>query len=247
MAPTLRFEQGVRTHVGAVRKINEDSHLARPQDGLWAVADGMGGHIKGQWASSTIVRALSGVSLEGGFEDAAASVISALESANGEIYQAAWEAGGAIGSTVAVLLIRGARCAVLWAGDSRVYRCRDRVLQPLTTDHSQVEQMVASGLLDRAEADNHPMAHVLSRAVGVREALVLDRIDAEVEAGDVFLLCSDGLSRMVRAPEIQNLLVDKPPRAVAARLVDMALDRGAPDNVTVAVVGCDATTMVEVG
>ncbi|WP_019832443.1 PP2C family protein-serine/threonine phosphatase [Sphingomonas sp. PR090111-T3T-6A] len=245
MAPMLRFEQGVRTHVGAVRKINEDSHLARPEDGLWAVADGMGGHIKGQWASSTIVRALSEATLGGTFEEAAMSVIAALEEANGEICQAAWEAGGAIGSTVAVLLIRSGRCAVLWAGDSRVYRCRDRALEPLTTDHSQVEQMVASGLLDRAEADNHPMAHVLSRAVGVRETLALDRIDGEVEAGDIFLLCSDGLSRMVHAPEIQRLLIDKPPRAVAAQLVDMALDRGAPDNVTVAVVGCDATTLLE--
>jgi serine/threonine protein phosphatase PrpC len=243
----LRFEQGVRTHVGVVRKINEDSHIARPLDGLWAVADGMGGHIKGQWASSTIVRALSEAMLSGSIEEAVASVVAALERANDEIYQAAWEAGGAIGSTVAVLLIRGTRCAVLWAGDSRVYRCRDRELLPLTTDHSQVEQMVASGLLDRAEADNHPMAHVLSRAVGVRETLALDRIDGEVEAGDIFLLCSDGLSRMVRAAEIQRLLIDKPPRAVAARLVDMALDRGAPDNVTVAVVGCDATTMVEAG
>ncbi len=247
MAPVLRFEQGVRTHVGAVRKINEDSHLARPSDGLWAVADGMGGHIKGQWASSTIVRVLSEAVLSGVFEEAVDGVIEALESANDEIYQAASEAGGAIGSTVAVLLIRGVRCAVLWAGDSRVYRCHDRELAPLTTDHSQVEQMVASGLLDRSEADNHPMAHVLSRAVGVRESLTLDRIDGEVAAGDSFLLCSDGLSRMVRAPEIQRLLIEMPPRVVATRLVDMALDRGAPDNVTVAVVGCDATTLVEAG
>lgn len=245
MAPMLRFEQGVRTHVGAVRKINEDAHLARPQDGLWAVADGMGGHIKGQWASSTIVSALSKVALSGSFEDAVTSVVGALESSNDEIFEAAWKAGGAIGSTVAVLLIRGTRYAIMWAGDSRVYRCRDRALLPLTTDHSQVEQMVASGLLDRSEADNHPMAHVLSRAVGVREALALDRIDGEVDPGDMFLLCSDGLSRLVHTPEIERLMIDKPPRAVASQLVDMALERGAPDNVTVAVVGCDATTMVE--
>ncbi len=201
----------------------------------------------GQWASSTIARALKEADLSGSFEEAVAGVVAALEGANGEIYRAAWKAGGAIGSTVAVLLIRGMRCAVLWAGDSRVYRCRERELLRLTTDHTQVEQMVASGLLDRSEADDHPMAHVLSHAVGVRETLALDRIDGEVETGDIFLLCSDGLSRMVPAPEIERLLVDKPPRAVAARLIDMALDRGAPDNVTVAVVGCDATTMVEAG
>jgi serine/threonine protein phosphatase PrpC len=183
--------------------------------------------------------------LVGDVEEATTRVIAALEAANAEIYQAAWEAGGAIGSTVAVLLIRSGRSAILWAGDSRVYRCRNRALLSLTTDHSQVEQMVASGLLDRSEADNHPMAHVLSRAVGVRETLALDRVDGEVEVGDIFLLCSDGLSRMIGSSEIQRQLLDKPPRAVAARLVDMVLDRGAPDNVTVAVVGCDATTLLE--
>jgi serine/threonine protein phosphatase PrpC len=247
MAPVLRFEQGVRTHVGAVRTVNEDAHIARPLDGLWAVADGMGGHIKGQWASSTIAAALESATLSEPIEDAVAGLVEALQGANREILSAARDAGGAIGSTVAALLIRDMRYTVLWAGDSRVYRCRDRTLGLLTTDHSQVEQMVASGMLSRAEAENHPMAHVLSRAVGVREQLILDRIDGDVAAGDIFLLCSDGLSRLIGAAEIERLLVDEPPRAVVSKLVDLALDRGAPDNVTVAVVGCDATTLIGVG
>jgi serine/threonine protein phosphatase Stp1 len=247
MAPVLRFEQGVRTHVGAVRKVNEDSHVARPLDGLWAVADGMGGHIRGQWASSTIAHALEEKPIPAAFDAAVETVVAAVQAANGEILDAAWAAGGAIGSTVAALVIRGSRCAMLWAGDSRIYRCRDRALTLLTTDHSQVEQMVASGLIDRSEAENHPMAHVLSRAVGVREQLMLDRVDGDVQAGDVFLLCSDGLSRMVGAAEIERLLVQEPPRAVASILVDLALERGAPDNVTVAVVGCDATTLLGAG
>jgi len=180
-----------------------------------------------------------------GFDAAVASVVAALEFANDEIFQAAWAAGGAIGSTVVVLLIRAGRYAVLWAGDSRVYRCRGRELMPLTTDHSQVEQMIARGFLDRSEADNHPMAHVLSRAVGVRDRLALDRVEGEVEAGDVFLLCSDGLSRIVDALEIRRLMIDEPPRAVACHLLDLSLNRGAPDNVTVVVVGCDATTQVD--
>jgi len=245
MAPVFRFEQGVRTHVGNVRKINEDSHLACPLDGLWAIADGMGGHAKGQWASSTIVRALSATVLPDDFEAAASAVRKALESANGEIFEAAWEAGGAIGSTVVVLLIRAGRYAVLWAGDSRVYRCRDRALVPLTTDHSQVEQMVASGLLDRSEADNHPMAHVLSRAVGVRETLTLDRVDGDVMAGDVFLLCSD-LSDVITDDTIElTMRSHDDPTECGRRLVRLTLSAGAPDNVTVAVIGCDATTMVE--
>ncbi|USI74914.1 PP2C family protein-serine/threonine phosphatase [Sphingomonas morindae] len=247
MGLMLRYEQGVRTHVGRVRKINEDSVLARPRDGLWAIADGMGGHARGQWASATIVRALDGVVLPDAFDDAVAAVTATLEAANAEICRAGHEAGGAIGSTVVALLIRDDRYAVLWAGDSRAYRCRDRLLAGLTTDHSQVEQMVASGLLERDEADNHPMAHVLSRAVGVRETLLLDRIEGDVAAGDVFLLCSDGLSRLVSPLEIETRLIDTPPAIVAGALIACALERGAPDNVSVAVIGCDATTLVELG
>jgi len=246
MGPELRFEQDVRTHVGAIRKINEDAHIARPLDGLWAVADGMGGHINGQWASATIVNALEAAILGDDFEMSVTRLTNALQDANWEILEASRVAGGAIGSTVAALLITGMRYAVIWAGDSRVYRCRDRSLTLLTTDHSQVEQMVAAGLLRREEAENHPMGHVLSRAIGVHEDLELDRIDGDVLPGDVFMLCSDGLSRLMDFAEIQQRLIGEPPRMVASTLVKLALDRGAPDNVTVAVVGCDATTLVGV-
>lgn len=247
MNAVLRFEQGVRTHVGCVRTANEDAHVARPRDGIWAVADGMGGHQRGDWASACVARALRSVLLPADFDAAVDRMADALDEANREIVAEATAAGGAIGTTVAVLLIHGPRYAVLWAGDSRVYRCREHVITLLTTDHSQVEQMVAAGLLTRNEAENHPMAHVLSRAVGVRDGLTLDRIDGEAAAGDVFLLCSDGLSRVVEIADLQRVLTDHPPRAAATALIDLALDRGAPDNVTVAVIGCDATTLVGTG
>jgi serine/threonine protein phosphatase PrpC len=244
-APVLRFEQGARTHVGCVRQVNEDAHLARPLDGLWAVADGMGGHVKGQWASSTIARTLEASPSPEGFDAAVAAASAALQAANAEIYAEAQATGRPIGSTVAALLVKEGRFAVLWAGDSRVYLCRGGRLQRLTVDHSQVEQMVSSGLLRPEEAEGHPMSHVLSRAVGVRRELQLDLHTDEALAGDMFLLCSDGLSRTVAAEEIERSLRGESPRGAAERLLQAALDQGASDNVTVLVVGCDATTLVE--
>jgi serine/threonine protein phosphatase PrpC len=132
----------------------------------------------------------------------------------------------------------------MWVGDSRVYRLRDGAIEQLTTDHSQVEQLVARGLLTRAEAEHHPMAHVLARAVGVEPRLNVDMRDEHVLAGDVFLLCSDGLTRIVADAEIAQTLATEHPRRAADALVALALARGAPDNVTVVVIGCDSTTLI---
>lgn len=245
MAVSLRFEQGVRSDVGCVRRVNEDSWAARPRDGLWLVADGMGGHAHGQWASSTIAAALEAVPLPEDFDAAAGVVQSALQAANAELYAATEAHGATIGSTVALLLARDARAAVIWVGDSRVYRLRDSALAQLTTDHSQVEQLVARGLLTRKEAEHHPMAHVLSRAVGVQPRLTIDVEGETILPGDVFLLCSDGLTRMASEPEIASVLATEPPRRAADALIALALARGAADNVTAVVVGCDSTTLVD--
>ncbi|MGK6324457.1 PP2C family protein-serine/threonine phosphatase [Sphingomonas sp. DT-51] len=247
MRAPFRFEQGSRTDVGCVRHVNEDAYLAREQDAVWAVADGMGGHAHGQWASARITAELEAAVLPDDFDGAVAAVAAALDDANAEIYSVGVAKGVVIGSTVTALLVRERRFAVLWAGDSRLYRLRDGALRLLTTDHSQVEQMVAAGLLTRKEAEGHPMAHLLARAVGARPELALDRRSGEVLPGDLFLLCSDGLTRMVQDSEILGLVAHEAPRRAAAALVELALGRGAADNVTVVVVGCDETTHVALG
>jgi serine/threonine protein phosphatase PrpC len=117
-------------------------------------------------------------------------------------------------------------------------------LHQLTTDHSQVQEMVQRGHLRPEEAEDHPMAHVLSRAVGVQESFEIDAVADDAAAGDVFLLCSDGLNRTVSSEEIAELLTGRTPAAAADRLVNLCLSRGAPDNVTVVVVACDATTLL---
>lgn len=247
MDPSLRFQDGSRTDRGSVRTTNEDACLARGDTGLWAVADGMGGHARGRWASTQIMAALRGVALPADFDGAVAKTREALHRANTTISRATAREGRIIGSTVAALVVRGRRFAALWVGDSRVYRLRNNELSLLTTDHSQVEQMVAAGLLSREEADVHPMNHVLSRAVGVGDQLTLDVRVGDVLPADVFLLCSDGLTRTVPDHEIGLLLSRGLPSRAASALVDLALRREVADNVTVVVVGCDESTHVTVG
>jgi serine/threonine-protein phosphatase Stp1 len=244
MGEPLRFEQGVRTDAGSVRTVNEDACLARGPDGLWAVADGMGGHIKGSWASTQIIDILTALKLPSDLDETIEAVRTALHRANSLILQTGYAEGNVIGSTVVALIIRDHHYAVLWAGDSRAYRIRKGALDLLTTDHSPVEEMVASGLLTRQEAQSHPMAHMLSRAVGARANLALDLCSGDVLPGDVFLLCSDGLTRTVHDKEIVMLMDQNTPRYAASALVDLALARDAADNVTVVTVECDETTRV---
>lgn len=246
MPALLRFEQGSRTDVGRVRSVNEDAYLVRERDALWAVADGMGGHAKGRWASSKIVGALEAAVLSEDFETAVAITRATLEQVSAMIFETGQAEGKVIGSTVTVLLVREHRYAVLWAGDSRLYRFRDGVLSLLTTDHSQVEQMVVAGLLTRQEAEEHPLAHMLSRAVGAGPDVQIDSQWGEVLAGDMFLLCSDGLTRTLEEREIAHVLERDAPHRAATALVELALDRGAADNVTVVVLACDETTYVAI-
>lgn len=239
----LRFRDGSVTHPGRVREVNEDGLLVRPREGLWAVADGMGGHVNGQWAARTIVSALEAVDLPDDFSSAAEVTAEAVHASNSRIWSEGRAQGQSMGSTVVALLIQSGRFAVFWVGDSRCYLFRGGGLTQLTTDHSQVQDLIAAGRLSPDEAEGHPMGHVLSRAVGVEEGLELDAITDEVALGDVFLICSDGLTRVVADHELRDLLGQAQPSAAAEALVSLCLDRGAPDNVTVIVVTCDAATL----
>ena len=149
-----------------------------------------------------------------------------------------------MGSTVVALLVQDRRFAVLWAGDSRIYLRRDRSLHQLTRDHTQVQDMVDAGLLSPEEAKEHPMKHVLARAVGVQPRLELDAIVDEADVGDMFLLCSDGLTGQVSDDEIVTTMNGRQPQAVCAALVELCLERGAPDNVTTVAVACEEITRI---
>ncbi len=226
------------SHPGSVRDHNEDAFLARGGEGFWVVADGMGGLADGQWASRTLAMELAEAPLSGDLERDAATVAEVVRHANFVIFKESTERRSHIGSTVVALLVRGPRFAVVWAGDSRLYLRRDGVLSQVTIDHTQVQQLVDAGYLTRREAADHPMSHVLARAVGTQPEIESQTLIGEVQAGDLFLICSDGLPRVLEDEEISSELETGNPSAMAGRLIDLALKRGSPDNVTVLVIGC---------
>ncbi|MDQ2696413.1 MAG: protein phosphatase 2C domain-containing protein [Pseudomonadota bacterium] len=238
--PPLAWTSAACTHVGAVRKVNEDAFLDQPQRGLWAVADGMGGHQAGDVASRMIVEGLERLPEAGDCGALAQDVTRRLQDVNRRLRAEAARRyqHRTIGSTVAILLAHGDRGVCLWVGDSRVYRLRAGELRQLTRDHSHVQELLEQGLIQPHQARNHPMGNIITRAVGAAEQLEVDRIDLTLQPGDLFLLCTDGLNRAVTDGEIARCLSRG---ADAAReLLDLALVRGVNDNVTVIVVGIAA-------
>ena len=243
-AVPFRIESWAKTHEGRVRDHNEDSYCARERQGLWAVADGMGGHEGGEWASAKLVEKLDGLDLPADFETACDAIADAIRAANRAILAEAHERGKQMGSTIVVLLVQELRFAVLWVGDSRAYRLRDGALEQLSRDHSQVQEMVERGILRPEDAVGHPMGHILSRAVGVRDEVQIDTVTGDVHPGDVFLLCSDGLHGYVDEKEIARLLARGSPERASEDLVEMTLANGAPDNVTVVAVWASDPTLL---
>jgi serine/threonine protein phosphatase PrpC len=244
MVTSLRVESGAKSHEGRVRERNEDSFFERERNGLWAVADGMGGAANGDWASAKLIEALEQVHFPPDFNATCAEIAEAIHKANNEIYDRSVKRGRQMGSTIVALFVRDDRFVVFWVGDSRCYLLRDGALHRVSRDHSQVQEMIDRGLIDAKDAEGHPMGHVLARAVGVGENLELDAVQGEVQPGDVFLLCSDGLHGYVPEADIARLLSRGAPEDSVEQLVAITLERGAPDNVTVIAVGFSEPTLL---
>lgn len=243
----FRFRVAEHSHTGRVRTVNEDARLTQESSGLWAVADGMGGHENGQWASQTVITALEATDTDGELERGADAICTSLHQANAAIHDAAETAGKTMGSTAVVLLVRDRRFACFWVGDSRAYLLRGGRLVQLTEDHTQVQDLVSRGLLTPEEAAGHPLSNVISRAVGVLPGLEIDAISDEVRPRDVFLLCSDGLTGLVEPKEIEARLQTLQPALASQELLDLALDRGGPDNITLVLVACEERTAIMSG
>ena len=229
------------TDVGKKRKLNEDALLERTEIGLWAVADGMGGHHAGDFASQLIVDSLKkiheGTSLVRYIDD----IEDCMLKVNERLVEKARESDKhtTIGSTIVILLAYEQYCTYIWAGDSRLYRQRDGDLRRLTTDHSQVEQYVEQGLISREEAIGHPHGNMITRAVGATDTLFLDMDIQEMKSGDRYLLCSDGLTKHIVDYEFQDILQEGTVEEACKTLIDLTLSRGAGDNVTAIVVDID--------
>ena len=232
------FECISRTHVGCRRKVNEDSLAVRTERGYWAVADGMGGHEAGDVASSRVSEALLRLPVVYGLDNLVDSAIEALKRVNAELIALAGsnDLKRAIGSTVVGLAIAGDQYRCFWAGDSRAYRLRNGEIVQISRDHSMVQDLVDAGMLAPEDAEKHPNANIITRAVGVNEELRMDTVKGDARPGDLFLLASDGLTRLVDNQELAAVLTSRDPDTAADLLVETTLARGAPDNVSAIIV-----------
>lgn len=222
---------------GNVRRINEDSVLALPSIGLWAVADGMGGHTAGDVASQMIVSSLQKIQRPSLFQDFVDRVEETLLNVNQEIFNYARTnyAGKVLGSTVVALLLENDIGICLWAGDSRLYRLRNSQLTQLSVDHSAVQELYRQGKITAEELDTHPSSNVITRAIGAHQALHVEPYLFEVKSNDIYLLCSDGLYNELSTQEIKECL-SSDINASAHNLIEETLLCDARDNVSVVVV-----------
>ena len=230
------FDTGAATHVGKVRQRNEDYYLTRPEAGIWAVADGMGGHDAGDVASQTVIAALRSIEPP----TSAASLLSHCEDsvarANARLQEISRERGGTvIGATLAVLLAFEGHYACLWSGDSRIYMVRAGKIVQLSRDHTEVQELVTEGVITAEEAKTWPGSNVITRAIGVYDEPELEIISGSLQAGDLFVICSDGLTHHVNDGEILSFVSANMSQQACDNLVELALERGGNDNVTVIV------------
>ncbi len=228
------FRSSAATHAGMANRVNEDAYVNRPDLGLWAVADGAGGHESGEVASAEVASLLQAIDAGLSAGEMLVEVRARLEAAHARLLAEGSRhgAGAMVATTVVVLLARDDHFACLWAGDSRAYLLRGHALTKITRDHSLVQVMVENGTISEAEAARHPQANVITRAVGAdSDLLELEKRTGQLVAGDRLLLCSDGLSKTLPEELLAELLSGDDDTA-AERLVTAALMAQATDNVT---------------
>lgn len=229
-----RIVSAALTETGPVRTINQDRVLDRPEAGLWAVADGMGGHSRGEYASQLAVDVLNSLEPAATLDAALSSVRVGLDRANGDLLRSALRQsdGSKIGTTIVALTVRHDEWGVLWAGDSRAYLLRDGILRSITRDHSGDDK--------KAEFDAAaPPASTgeISRALGGHDVLELDCVTGAIQLNDRFLLCSDGLHGAIDHPQLTSLLaIASDPQAAVGALVAKSVALASRDNVSAVVV-----------
>jgi serine/threonine protein phosphatase PrpC len=225
------------SHTGRQRRANEDSFFARSP--LFAVADGMGGAQAGEIASATAIETLGGGIPDGGPGGTEERMAEIVRRANERIHELsrANERQAGMGTTMTAVLVGEHEITVAHVGDSRAYRLRDGKLERITDDHSLVEELVRQGRLTPEEANEHPQRSVITRALGPEPSVEVDTSTWPARDGDVYLLCSDGLTAMVDEPFVERTLLGARSLDEAGNaLIDAANDAGGRDNITVILV-----------
>lgn len=241
-----------KTDTGQKRNHNEDFIRWDAERGIALLADGMGGHKAGDVASRMSVESIDKTLLtaleqplpktvDGEESPWAALLEQAIIAANRDVFTAGEEndAQKGMGTTLVALLLYADRALVAHVGDSRLYRLQGCEFSPLTIDHSLVRQMMAEGLITEEEAHDSPFTHVITQAVGVRETVDVELQEFTTQAGDVYLLCTDGLSDLVEEAAMAETLIAAQGNweRAAQRLIDLANQQGGRDNISVVIVG----------
>ncbi len=259
MGRQFALDIGPLTNVGKVREINEDNlgtfesmieimnlslKEASRKGRLYAVADGMGGHAAGEVASEQAITTLFGRYYADPNPDLPRSLERAFRAVNAEIYtQAAanFEQSG-MGTTLVAVVIRERQLLIANVGDSRAYLVRDQHIEQLTQDHSWVNEQVEAGLLTPEEARHHVYRNIITRSMGNRPDVLVDIFTQTLKPGDIIVLCSDGLSNEIEDEEIREIVSNHEAKTAAQELIDLANERGGPDNITAVVIKVEAGT-----
>jgi protein phosphatase len=233
----MPFETGAATHVGKVRLRNEDSYFTRPESGIWAVADGMGGHEAGDLASQTVIEVLKSIQAASSAGELLSLCTSRIFEANSRLKEMGQQRGGVIiGTTVTVLLTFDGYFACLWAGDSRMYIVRQGKISQVSRDHTEVQELLTAGTITPKEVETLAISNVITRAIGVIASPELEVATGVLHPGDVFVICTDGLTRHLEDDEILRYTTAHMSQEACDRLIMLTLERGAVDNVTIIVV-----------
>lgn len=217
--------------VGRVRQNNEDNFYCGSEN-IYIVADGLGGHSAGEVASEMTVKHISG-SQPKSMED----LVQLIAEANNNVYNEAKNLGNDMATTVSAMIIAKSKAYIAHVGDSRIYLVRDERIYMITDDHTPVMESLRAGLITVEQAKVHPLKHMLSRTIGTHSEVEIDTIIIDIGVGDVFVLCTDGLSNLLEDDDIHDVVkASKDTQATAVNLVAMANHRGGTDNITVVVV-----------
>ncbi len=250
------------SHVGHRRSENEDAVYSNARTGVWCVADGMGGHAQGRFARQSIIETVAAVPDFGSLESRVKETLKRIFSLNEVLFNKGLEVEDPHGSNIApdgsqkanrkrqtigctfvILLSDGLRCTCLWAGDSRLYLLRQGNLFQITEDHTVVNDLIAKGILTQEQSVNHPQSHIVTRALGASDSLLLEKKTFLAKPGDHYLLCSDGLYNELDAEDISSALAVTESSQGCRLLIDKVLKGDAADNLTACVIsGVSAST-----
>lgn len=235
----LVCQSSTGSHVGNVRKLNEDSYFASDEGQIWCIADGMGGYEAGEVASAMVVDAVAKIEPQNSFSDSVSVLNAAIQKVNNAltVERTVGRDNRIMGCTALAVTIVENECCCLWAGDSRLYLYRDQCLYQMSRDHSVVQDLVDRGVLAQEDMQNHPQSHIITRAVGIDGNLELDSVSFDVMAGDLLLMCSDGLYGEMSAQDIMSAIMEhQNGRDITENLINQVLSGPARDNVTVSVI-----------